>query len=283
MCPDIAVSAAPTTVTELCRLVEERFGLAYTHENAFLLERRVCERACDLGLHSLDEYRLLLVGCTPSQRANEWAQLFELLSTRETYFFRETYQLDVFREVLLPEVCRAQAHETCLDVWSAGCASGEETYSIAIEILQSGLFSDGRVRVVGSDLSQRALQTAQAAVYGPSSFRQTLAERQQKHFHPVQDKWQVHESVRALCSFVPLNLMSQDFGAVGGPFQAIFCRNVLIYFDRRRRPGLIQRLCDRLLPGGYLFLGHAETLLGEQTPLVPTRLGTELVYRKPLR
>lgn len=278
-----AIGLVPQAFELLQQLICARFGLVYTIETAYLIERRLQQRLEAHGLTSfLDYYDLLTDPAQPeSRRERELQEIFELLSTRETYFFRESYQLDAFREVLLPQLQKRRPRGNQLSVWSAGCASGEEPYSIAVEIIESGLFDGWNVRVVGSDLSVQALQAAVQGIYGPSSFRQTDPVRHSRYFRPLTGRWQINESVRRMCTFVRQNLVEDDFSAVGGPFDAIFCRNVIIYFDRAGRNRLIERLSDKLAPGGYLFLGHAESLLDGNTPLGIAHLGRELVYRKP--
>ncbi len=267
----------------LRKLIEARFGLVYTTETAYLLEKRLAPRVLAAGLSSFPEYYAYLTSARVPQgvRDREMTEIFELLSTRETYFFREAYQLDAFRQTFLPTIHERRPRGNTLNIWSAGCASGEEPYSIAVEIIESGLFGGWDVRVVGTDLSSLALHAAMHAIYGPSSFRQTEPSRLQRYFRPLTGRWQVVEEVRKLCTFHKLNLMSDDYSVVGGPFDAIFCRNVIIYFDRKARAKLIDRLSERLAPGGYLFLGHAESLLDGNTPLGIAHLGKELVYRKP--
>ncbi len=267
----------------LQKLICTRFGLVYTVETAYLIERRLQQRLEANGLSSFFDYYQLLTDPTQplARRERELQEIFELLSTRETYFFRESYQLDAFREVLLPQLHYKRPRGQQLSVWSAGCASGEEPYSIAVEIIESGLFDGWNVRIIGSDLSSQALHAAVQGIYGPSSFRQTDPGRHNRYFRPLTGRWQIIESVRRMCTFVRLNLIEDDFGSVGGPFDAIFCRNVISYFDRSERQRLIERLSDKLAPGGYLFLGHAESLLDGNTPLGIAHLGRELVYRKP--
>jgi len=267
----------------LSQLICARFGLLYTAETAYLIERRLQQRLEVNGIASFfDYYQLLTDPAQPlSRRDRELQEIFELLSTRETYFFRESYQLDAFREVLLPQLHHKRPRGQQLSVWSAGCASGEEPYSIAVEIIESGLFDGWNVRIIGSDLSNQALHAAVQGIYGPSSFRQTDPSRHNRYFRPLTGRWQIIESVRRMCTFVRLNLIEDDFSSVGGPFDAIFCRNVIIYFDRSERQRLIERLSNKLAPGGYLFLGHAESLLDGNTPLGIAHLGRELVYRKP--
>jgi len=287
------VTALPTGATvamdqcefELLRdLIQERFGLYFTDDTAYLLERRLLPRLSTLGMRSFLDYHAYLTNpALPDvEREREFEDIFERLATRETYFLRESYQLDALREHLLPRIYEARRDRPrgqSLSLWSAGCATGEEAYSLAIQVLESGLFGRWQVSIVGSDLSRAALEVARRGVYGPSSFRGIEPRLQSRYFHEENGRWQVDESVRRLCTFTRVNLAGSDWAAVGGPFDAIFCRNVLIYFERERRLELVQELARKLLPDGYLFLGHSESLIDMATPFVLDRLGGELVYR----
>jgi chemotaxis protein methyltransferase CheR len=270
--------------TLLRDFIKARFGLCFPPENAYLLERRLQPRLEALQLYGFTDYHDYLnnAAVPAAERERELDELFERIATRETYFFRESYQLDAFRDELLPTLAAAAKASPRLSVWSAGCASGEETYSIAMEVLRSGRLGGFAIDIVGSDWSRKALAAAQRGVYGPSSFRQTEAALQQRFFRPTSGGFEVLPEVRKLCRFVRLNLVADDFSTIGGPFQAIFCRNVLIYFDRATRASLLQRLADKLTPGGYLFLGHSETIGDLGTPLQLARLGREIVYTRPL-
>ena len=259
-----------------------RFGLCFPPENAFLLERRLQPRLAALSLiHFADYYAYLQDPAVPEpERERELDELFDRIATRETYFFREAYQLAALRDELLPAIYKRRPRGNRLSLWSAGCASGEEVYSLAMVILESGLFADWQVEVVGSDYSLQALATARRGVYGQSSFRQTEPARLQRFFRTLTGRWEVVDPVRRMCRFTRSNLAAADWGAVGGPFDAIFCRNVLIYFDRAARGPLVTRLAERLGPGGLLFLGHSESLIADSTPLHLTHLGSEIVYAK---
>mgnify|MGYP000526474407 CR=1 FL=1 len=280
----LSVSLRKDEFERLRDLIRARFGLYFTDDTAYLLERRLLPRIETLGMRSYaDYYAYLMNPALPEiERDRELDDIFERLATRETYFFRESYQLDALREHLLPrlyESRQARPRSRSLSIWSAGCASGEEVYSIAIAVLESGLFKDFQVSIVGSDLSRGALETARRGVYGASSFRGADQRLIDRYFHAQHSRLEVDASVRRLCTFTRCNLAGSDWAAVGGPFDVIFCRNVLIYFERSSRLPLIEGLARKCSLGGYLFLGHSESLLDMATPFALDRLGGELVYR----
>jgi chemotaxis protein methyltransferase CheR len=266
-----------------------RTGLQFGAESRFALERRLRERLMVLKLPSFADYHhYLRFGAHAS---DEWDEAIDLLTTNETYFFREERQLRAFQKEVLP-LLEAQARvRRRLAVWSAGCSTGEEAYTIAILLQQSMLFS-GRsrqgdappwdVRIYGSDISRRCVAAARRGVYGESSFRATPAESRRAFFHERPDGWHVSEPIRQLCHFGQMNLLDEDRSRVLGRADAIFCRNVLIYFDARARKTAIEVLYDRLNPGGILLLGHSESLLNVSTAFELLHLRDDLVYRKPL-
>ena len=264
-------------------LIQARFGLCFPTETAYLLERRLLPRLEANQLVSYLAYYDFLKSpaVAEAERDRELDELYDRIATRETYFFRESYQLAAFREKFLSAILDKRPRGPRLNIWSAGCASGEEVYSLAMEILDSGSFADWQVKLTGSDFSLQALATARRGVYGQTAFRQTEPRWIQRYFRTLTGRWEIIDEVRRLCRFTRSNLVASDWGAVGGPFDAIFCRNVLIYFDRAARGPLVTRLAEKLVPGGYLFLGHAESLIDVSTPLHLTHLGSEIVYYKP--
>ncbi len=282
-----AVTPAPMSEAEFAQLrdfIKARFGVCFPSENAFLLERRLQPRLEALQISTYGGYNAYLHSpeLSDSERERELDELFDRIATRETYFFREAYQLNALRNELLPAIHERRPRGNRISLWSAGCASGEEAYSLAMVLLESGRFGDWQVEVVGSDYSLQALATARRGVYGQSALRQTEPLRVQRFFRTLTGRWEVTDEVRRLCRFTRSNLAAADWGAVGGPFDAIFCRNVLIYFDRLARGPLVTRLAERLVPGGLLFLGHSESLIDQITPLQLKHLGGEIVYMKPV-
>lgn len=285
----LALAAVPSSMTAqmtdsdfrlLRDFIQARFGLCFPSENAFLLERRLQPRLDAHALAGFRDYYEFLQAAPAAEVERELDELFDRIATRETYFFREAYQLDALRDELIPSLYERRPRGNKLSLWSAGCASGEEAYSLAMTVLESGRLHNWQVEIVGSDFSLQALATARRGVYGQSSFRQTEPARLSRFFRTLTGRWEVLDEVRRLCRFTRCNLAAADWGTVGGPFDAIFCRNVLIYFDRAARAALVSRLAERLTPGGYLFLGHSEALVDKSAPLHLTHLGREIVYTK---
>jgi len=264
-------------------LVSERLGVWFGPESRLSLERRLRERLTVRGVASFaDYYQLLKYGPNANE---EWDEACELLTTHETYFFREDYQLRAFGNELLPMIAdRARARRR-LHVWSAGCSTGEEAYTIAMLVLESGLFDGWEVRVYGSDLSKRCIAAARRGIYGPASFRTTTPEAKAKWFIPSPDAGEgyfgVAPQVRALCHFGQMNLLDEERTHLVGRCDVIFCRNVVIYFDAPARRHVIDMFYERLVPGGVLLMGHAESLLNVSTAFELLHLKEDLVYRKP--
>ncbi|HEX4448539.1 MAG TPA: protein-glutamate O-methyltransferase CheR [Polyangiaceae bacterium] len=265
-----------------------RTGLQFGPESRFALERRLRERLMVLKLTSFAEYHHYLRFGT--QASAEWDEAIDLLTTNETYFFREERQLRAFQDEVLPMIEAQARMRRRLAVWSAGCSTGEEAYTIGILVHQSTLFPRRSepgapawdIRIYGSDISRRCVAAARRGVYGESSFRVTPPDARRAFFLERPDGWHVAEPIRSLCHFGQMNLLDEDRSRVLGKADAIFCRNVLIYFDARARKAAIEVLYDRLNPGGILLLGHSESLLNVSTAFELLHLRDDLVYRKPL-
>ena len=281
------ISLRPDEFRLLRDLFAARTGLHFGPESRFSLERRLRERLTVLNLSSFAQYHhALRFG---ANAAAEWDEALDLLTTNETYFFREERQLRAFQNEVLPKLCQVAKSRRRLVIWSAGCATGEEVYTLAALVHGSGLFARGGppesrwdVRIYGSDISRRCVAAARRGVYGESSFRATPAELRERHFEKVAGGWQVASHLRELCHFGQVNLLDEDRARVLGFADAIFCRNVLIYFGARARKAAIDTLYERLNPGGMLLLGHSESLLNVSTAFELLHLRDDLVYVKPL-
>jgi chemotaxis protein methyltransferase CheR len=264
-------------------LIYEHCGIYFEEDSLYLLKRRLQPRLQALALADLAEYYRYLRAAAPDSRRTELEEIVERVTTNETYFFRESYQLNAFREEILPSLHQRRPRGTRLSIWSAGCSSGEEAYTIAILILESGLFSEWDVRVFGNDISRRVLQTARRGLYGRPSFRATDPRLQRRYFREVDGKHQVRDEVRTLVRFGQINLLDESMVALVSDVDVIFCRNVLIYFDKASRKRVIDTLHRKLAPGGFLLLGHSESLSNVSTSFELVHLKHDMVYRKPER
>ena len=282
-----AVILKPDEFRLLRDLFAARTGLHFGPESRFTLERRLRERLTVLKLPSFAEYHHYLRFGT--QADAEWDEAIDLLTTNETYFFRQERQLRAFQDEVLPMLLQQARPRRRLAVWSAGCSTGEEAYTIGVLLHSSNLIprdepgeSRWDIRVYGSDIARRCVTAARRGVYPESSFRVTRDEVRRAFFHERPDGWHVSDTIRSLCHFGQMNLLDDDRSRVFGKADAIFCRNVLIYFDARARRTAIEVLYDRLNPGGVLLLGHSESLLNVSTAFELLHLRDDLVYRKPL-
>ncbi len=260
-------------------LVRDKFGIFFSDDSRFLFESRLGERVDKLGLGSFDEYYHFL-RYYPDATV-EMDALVELLTTNETYFFREEYQLRSFANDILPELYDRLRGRRRLTIWSAGCSSGEEVYTLAMIILEDKRFTGWDVRIFGNDISRRVLQKARAGVYGPKSFRTADPSFVRRYFVDEGEDKRVIDDVRKLCRFSHHNLLDGPGLAFLGGVDVVFCRNVLIYFDKKTRLEVIRTFYNRLSPGGYLFLGHTESLINLSTAFELAHLSEDLAYRKP--
>jgi chemotaxis protein methyltransferase CheR len=278
---DLAIDDRTHEALRLIRdLIYDETGNRFDDESLYLLRRRLGPRLGALALPDFPAYYRYLRGTSGEARRGEIDEIADRVTTNETYFFRESYQLDAFSGELLPRLAALKARSRRLHVWSAGCSTGEEVYTIAMLILESGLFPGWDVRVFGSDLSRRVLKVARAAEYGSGAFRVTEAERVTRWFEPCGQKQRVRAEVRALCRFGQINLVDPDMAAVLGEVDVAFCRNVLIYFDQQSRRRVIETIERKLSPGGYLLLGHSESLAGLSQGFELVHLPTDMVYRR---
>ena len=241
----------------------------------FILERRLVGRIRLRGLSSFEIYESTLDD-------TEMEEILDAVAVHETYFFREQQQLKVFSEQILPELIRSRRP---LRIWSAGCSTGEEAYTIGMLLAEQGLLEPDLVSLTASDLSRRVVESGVRGVYGESSFRTTDPNFREKYFVPEpQGAWRVREELRAPIRFEQYNLMQLNGdgweATPPGGFDLIFCRNVLMYFDEEAVKRSLASLHSLLAEGGYLLLGHAESLMPLGTGFKPVQFGRELVHRK---
>jgi chemotaxis protein methyltransferase CheR len=258
---------SPQLFAILSGLVEERLGLHYDPEDAPLLADKLTPRALERGFDSLLEYYYFLR--YDGGAAAELDALADALVVNETYFFREPDQLRVLVDILAESPGRRR-------VWCAASSTGEEPYTLAMLLAERGILD--RVSILASDVSVRALGRARDAVYRGRSFRALPDEARRRWFTPDGDALRVVPEVRHAVHFRQINLRDDATIATLGNFDAVLCRNVLIYFRDQLVKEVVARLSDRLVPGGHLLVGASESLLRLGTSLACVERGGTFLY-----
>ena len=263
-------------LSEIRMLIEERTGICFDESRERFFSTRVKEHLRAKGHErGTDLLRAM-------RKSNvEYEGLLERLLTQETSFFRYPSVYEAFEKRVLPElhVKKFWKNPRTLRIWSAGCSTGEEPYSIAITISDSLSFSDSwNVEILATDVGRQALKHAEHGVYKGRSLASVSEKQLSAHFSSVAHGHQVKPRLRKMVTFAQMNLASAVYV---GRMDLIFCMNVLIYFSEERRRALVQRFYDTLEPGGYLFLGHSESISKMPVKFQAIVLNDCILYRKP--
>ena len=266
-------------LNRLCRLIYEQSGITLSAEKKIMLEGRLKRRLTCLNLSSYREYCDYLFD-GHGHDAEELVHLIDAVTTNKTDFFREKTHFDFLVEQAIPELTAGDASSREILVWSAGCSSGEEPYTLAMVLNEYRESHAGfRFRLLATDISTAVLEKAQLGVFSSEVVCPVPPDLRRKYFMRSRDRasslLRVVPELRQMIEFRRLNLM-EEFG-LPDPADAIFCRNVIIYFDRPTQERLFHKFTRQLVDGGYMFVGHSESLHHMDVPLVP--VGPAL-YRK---
>ena len=275
--PDISVEQ----FQRLSQQIYQKLGLYFDERKIYFLKKRVEKRMEVLGIDDSRDY-VFMVSYADKDGA-EMQELANLVTTNETYMFREYDQLQAFANHCLPEVLSAkQARgDRTLRIWSAGCSSGEEPYTLAM-IVQD-VFPQAEswdCEIVATDIDENMLRHVAAARYGARSVGDVPAEYKEKYLVEDGDTWLVRKRTTALVNARHLNLSDRMAMRNMRGFDFIFCRNVLIYFDDLSRKAVVDHFYNALNKGGYIFLGHSESVGRATTAFTLKRFETHLVYVK---
>lgn len=265
-----------------CDLLRSCSGLHFDESSRFLFEKRVARRIRELGLGSFAAYHYRL---RSGSADGELAHLIDLVTTNETYFFRERSQLTALVEEIVPSLLSQAAGGSGrkpVSIWSAGCSSGEEPYSVIALAMEAGLRPGRDLRVYASDISRRMLMKCRRGLYREASFRETSDELRARYFREKDGLFGICDEVKRHVDFIHLNLVDEAKLALLGTMDVILCRNVIIYFDAETKRRVIQSFYERVRPGGYLLLGHAESLINISSAFELSHLERDLVYRRPI-
>jgi chemotaxis protein methyltransferase CheR len=258
--------------------IYKRTGMWFNDSSKYLLQKRLSPRAKELNFDSFQKYFYFLQ-YDPRAEA-EFDQIYDLVTTNETYFFREPAQLAAFIEEIVPDIL-ARKPVKKIRIWSAGCSSGEEPYSIAMLLEESGFYSHGAFEIFASDINQQVLAKARKGHYRESAFRATSAALRDKYFTREADgSFKIKDEVRNRISFGRLNLYDEARVSLLGHLDVIFCRNVIIYFDDVSKKVVVSNFYNRLTENGYLLLGHSESLISLSTQFKLRHLKNDMVYQK---
>ena len=268
--------------SQLRDFIYEQSGIFIAENRKYLIENRLSNRIKTLNLKSFNEYYYYLR--FDSARSAEMTKLFEVITTNETSFYRNPPQLKVFQDEILPEALatlRKQGTKR-LRIWSAGCSTGEEPYTLAIilnEVLKSELIT-WDIKITANDLSEAVLAAARKGLYNEYALRTTPKEIVDKYFIKKDQVFEIDPKLKRLVSFAPINLSDRAMLKRNERSQIIFCRNVIIYFDDEMKRQVIESFYDNLLPGGDMLIGHSESLHNISRTFKPEHHAGTIVYRK---
>ena len=263
----------------LAGFLHQRTGMSYGESRRAYVERRVAERMQRCAVPSVAAYMALLRGS-----AAETEALVNSFTVNETYFYREEAQLACMSRSLLPEIVSRRGPGDLVRIWSVPCSTGDEAYSIAIWLLENWPLVDAyNIEIVGSDIDTRALAEAVQGWYGARALQRLPPALVERYFEPVQDgRWRLIQDLRESVRFTAANLVDPASMAAQGRFDLVFCRNVLIYFDDTSRGTAALHLFEALNPGGFICLGHSESMARISGRFVARHLPDAIIYQRPL-
>ena len=264
---------------KLCEFLYRRTGIVFSDTKRYYIERRLRDRMAATGAASFASYFARL----RTDQAGEVEQLVNAVTVNETYFYREDQHLRCLTAELLARRTADAGRRRPLRIWSVPCSTGEEPYSIAIWLLENWPEVDRYdIEIVGSDIDTRVLDAARQGVYGKRALLRLPAALVDKYFRPLGDDcWQIIDDLRQSVHFSSVNLIDTSLMRANGQFDVIFCRNVLIYFDEASRRVAAENLFESLLPGGYICLGHTESMSRISALFEVCRFADAIVYQRP--
>lgn len=264
---------------QLRDFIYEQSGIFIPDNKKYFLENRLGRRVQEKNLKGYDEYLYLLKF---GGDKNELIKLFELVTTNETFFFREPQQFEVLCGELLKKIMEenTKAGRRDIRIWSAASSTGEEPYTISMMLMERSEATGFRKEILASDISESVLASAKAAVYGSYAIRNVPPAYMSKYFTNTDQNYKLAESVKANVRFMKINLMSdRDVRNIRG-VDVIFCRNVLIYFDEKAKQKALALMYDALRPGGSLIVGTSESLHNITRAFRPAVINRVVIYQK---
>jgi chemotaxis protein methyltransferase CheR len=274
-----AIPFTQDDVGRLCEFLYRRTGMSFADSKRYYIDRRLAERIAATGSASFQSYFAML----RADADQEIEHLVNAFTVNETYFNREDHQLRCLTSDLLGSVLRGRKSGESIRIWSIPCSTGEEPYSIAIWLMENWREVDSyNIEIVGSDIDTRVLEAAAEGIYGERALMRLSRDVIHRYFKPLAgDSYQIDPGLRDSIQFTRANLVDTQDMASYRDFDVVFCRNVLIYFDDTSRRTAAENLYDCLRPGGYICLGHSETMSRISPLFRVCRFSDAIVYQKP--
>lgn len=266
------ISMPPHVFSSLREYIQKLCGVSISIEKKTMLEARIQKRLKTLKLPSYDAYCNYLF--SPVGQNQELEVFIDLVTTHKTYFFRESHHFDFLTKIALPQLIKETDGAYQLKVWSVGCSTGQEPYTVAMvisEFIRARNLKNFNYSILGTDISEYVLLEAQRGIYLEEQITEIPMDLRMRYLLQSKDRTNKRirfiPEIRKCVEFQRLNLISQNFG-IRQKMDFIFFRNVMIYFDRPTQIKILQKLCEQLVEGGFLFTGHSENLFQTNLPLV---------------
>jgi len=270
--PPARIEMSDPQFAQLAKIIYDRSGIHFPDAKKYILESRLTNRLVELEIEDFDQY-LALLSMGPYQQ-DEFQEMFNRITINETSFFRNDAQLEVFETRVLPRLLESRERTKRLRIWSAACSTGDEPFTLAIQLHRTlGVrLADWNIEILGTDISQKALNVATSGQYTSYSVRTTPKDVLAKYFKEDGRNFALSEDIQKMVTFEKHNLKDRLAAKRHGTWDVIFCRNVLIYFDDPMKNQVISMFHDQLAEDGALFIGHSERIKDiaskfEQVPL----------------
>jgi chemotaxis protein methyltransferase CheR len=267
------------TFRQIRDFIYEKSGIFIPDNKKYFIETRLWKKIQERNLKSYEDYLYILKFGGDKKEHN---MLFDLVTTNETFFFREPAQFDVLMTDLLPKIIAENGKAGRKDIrfWSAASSTGEEAYTLGMLLLEKQEVAGLKKEIVASDISDMVISSARSALYGSYSIRNCSEFFMKKYFANTNQQYQLAASVKSLVRFLNVNLIDdKDTKSLRG-YDVVFCRNVLIYFDEKAKQKAVSALYDALRPNGYLFIGTSESLHNITRAFKPVVINKVIVYQK---
>lgn len=258
----------------LSEVLKQRSGLTLTEDKGYLLESRLTPILRKRDFKTLGD---LVAAVKKADDESLLVEVTEVMTTNESFFFRDTRPFDQFKDELLPTLMQNRGTSKTIRIWSAACSNGQEPYSLAMILReQAEKLAGWRIEIIATDLATGVLAKARAGIYSQFEVQRGLPIKfLVKYFKETGQGWEIDSSIRAMVQFKEFNLLDSMVSL--GNFDLVFCRNVLIYFDQATKADVLERICRQMSGDGYLCLGGAETVLGITESFKPAQ-GQRGVY-----